>query len=100
MVTETRDRRINTDEKMRNDGAKRLPHERDETPDGQDVHSRGIMRQAADDVEQGLVDTDLHGQRGLEQAIEPTGSGQANPHDDAANGMRDRPARTSRTTRE
>lgn len=100
MVTETRDRRINTDEKMRNDGAKRLPHERDETPDGQDVQSRGIMRQAADDLEQGLVDTDMHGERGIEQAVNPSGSGEARPHGDAANGMRDRPARTSKTTRE
>jgi hypothetical protein len=96
MVTETRDRRINTDEKMRNDGAKRLPHERDETPDGQDVKSRGIMRQAADDLEQGLVDTDMHGQRGIEQAVTPSGSGEAHPHSDAGNGMRDR----STTTRE
>jgi hypothetical protein len=100
MVTETRDRRINTSEKMRNDGAKRLPHERDETPDAQDVQSRGIMRQAADDLEQGLVDTDLHGVRGVETAVESTGSGQAHPHSDAANGMRDRPATRSKTTRE
>ena len=39
MVAETRDRKINTDAKMHNDGVKRLPHERDETPDGQDKDS-------------------------------------------------------------
>lgn len=100
MVTETRDRRINTDEKMRNDGAKRLPHERDETPDGQDVQSRGIMRQAADDLEQGLVDTDLHGERGIERAVDSHGSGEAHPQGDAANGMRDRPANRSKSRQE
>jgi hypothetical protein len=89
MVTETKDRRINTDAKIRNDGAKRLPHERDESPEGQDRPARGIMKQAADDLEQGLVDTDLHGERGVEQAVTPAGgSGQARPHDDAAGGMR------------
>jgi hypothetical protein len=89
MVTETKDRRINTDEKSRNDGAKRLPHERDESPDGQDKAPRGVMKQAADDLAQGLVDTDLHGQRGVERAAPAAGStGQARPQADAAQGMR------------
>jgi hypothetical protein len=89
MVTETKDRRINTDAKTRNDGAKRLPHERDESPDGQDKEPRGIMKQAADDLEQGLVDTDLHGERGIEEAVPKPGTpGQAHPRPDAANGMR------------
>ena len=92
MVTETRDRRVNTDERIRNDGVKRLPHERDESPDAQDQKTRGIMRQAASDVEEGLVDTDLHGERGLEKAVTPTGSGQAKPQPDAESDMRERPA--------
>ena len=92
MVSETRDRRVNTDERMRNDGVKRLPHERDETPDAQDQKTRGIMRQAASDVEEGLVDTDLHGERGLEKAVTPTGGGQAKPQPDAESDMRERPA--------
>lgn len=92
MATESRDRRINTDERMLNDGEKRLPHERDETPDAQDQHPRGVMEQAASDLEQGLVDTDLHGTRGVEQAVSPTGSGQARPLDNAESGMRERPA--------
>jgi hypothetical protein len=44
----------------------RLPHERDQTtqaPQG----ARRIIRQAAEDVAQGLVDTDLHGQPGLQK---------------------------------
>jgi hypothetical protein len=88
MVSETKDRRINTDDKIRNDGVKRLPHERDESPDGQDKTPRGVMQQAASDLEQGLVDTDLHGERGIDQAVQPEGSGQARPRPDAASGMR------------
>jgi hypothetical protein len=89
MVSETKDRRINTDEKIRNDGVKRLPHERDESPEGQDKPARGVMKQAADDLSQGLVDTDLHGERGVEEAVTPAGgTGQARPQGDAARGMR------------
>ena len=89
MVSETKDRRINTDDKIRNDGAKRLPHERDEAPEGQDQPARGVMTQAADDLAQGLVDTDLHGERGVERAVTPSGgTGQARPQGDAARGMR------------
>lgn len=89
MATETRDRRVNTDARIENDGVKRLPHERDESPDGQDKEPRGVMKQAADDLAQGLVDTDLHGQRGIEEAVDTSGaSGQARPRADAENGMR------------
>lgn len=89
MVTETSDRKINTGAKIRNDGVKRLPHERDEAPEGQDLKPRGIMKQAAQDLEQGLVDTDLHGMRGVEQAVTPPAEpGQAKPVEDAAIDMR------------
>ena len=89
MVAETKDRRINTDAKIHNDGVKRLPHERDESPEGQDKPARGVMKQAADDLAQGLVDTDMHGARGIEEAVDAgPGSGQARPHDDAGSGMR------------
>lgn len=91
MVTETRDRRVNTEERILNDGEKRLPHERDESPDGQDARPRGVMEQAASDLEQGLVDTDLHGTRGVEQAVTPTGSGEAKPLGNAGRDMRERP---------
>ncbi|HEU4852933.1 MAG TPA: hypothetical protein VFT37_12345 [Telluria sp.] len=98
MATEARDRRVNTDERILNDGEKRLPHERDEAPDGQDTRPRGVMEQAASDLEQGLVDTDLHGTRGVEKAVTPTGSGEAKPLDNAGRDMRERPA-THRDTR-
>jgi hypothetical protein len=89
MVTETPDRKVNTDAPIRDDGAKRLPHERDESPDGKDKAPRGVMQQAASDLEQGLVDTDLHGARGQEQAVDAdAGSGQAQPQKDANKGMR------------
>jgi hypothetical protein len=88
MATEAPDRRINTDTKVRDDGAKRLPHERDESPDGANKAPRGVMQQAADDLAQGLVDTDLHGARGVEKAVKPDGDGHARPRSDAAGGMR------------
>jgi hypothetical protein len=92
MVSETPDRKVNTDEKIQNDGVKRMPHERDESPDGQHKEPRGVMKQAAADIAQGLVDTDLHGARGVEKAAPATGasSGQAKPQPDAAEGMRDK----------
>ncbi len=96
MVTESKDRRINTDEKVENDGVKRMPHERDESPDGQDQQPRGVMKQAAADLAQGLVDTDLHGMRGVEQAAPQRGQpGQALPQPGTADGMRDQASTTS-----
>ena len=90
MVHETKDRKVNTDAKIRNDGAKRLPHERDESPDGQDKQPRGVIEQAADDLAQGLVDTDLHGTPGIEQAVPQGGaSGPARPRPDPGKDMRD-----------
>jgi hypothetical protein len=92
MVSETPDRKVNTDEKIQNDGVKRMPHERDESPDGQDKAPRGVMKQAAADIAQGLVDTDLRGTPGVEKAAPAAGapSGQAKPQPDAAEGMRDK----------
>ena len=88
MASETNDRKINTDAKMENDGVKRLPHERDESPDGHDKAPRGVMKQAADDLAQGLVDTDMHGARGQEASVDATGSGQARPQEGNEQGMR------------
>ena len=90
MVSETKDRKLNIDAKIENDGVKRLHHERDEAPDGQDQAPRGVMQQAADDLAQGLVDTDLHGVRGIEEAVTPAApGGQAQPRADAGQGMRE-----------
>ena len=89
MVAESPDRKINTDAELEDDGAKRLPHERDEAPEGRDQAPRGVMKQAADDLAQGLVDTDMHGIRGVEEVVDTAGAaGQARPHADAEKGMR------------
>lgn len=78
MVTEAKDRKVNTDQPVRSDGGKRLPHERDESPEGHPPKERSVMRQAASDIEQGLVDTDLHGIRGVEK-VQPHPPAQAKP---------------------
>jgi len=94
MVTETKDRFVNTKEPMSNDGVKRQPHERDETPDAQDAEPRGIMKQAASDLEQGLVDTDARATPGISVAVDPApgASGQAQPQPDRHRDMRDHDA--------
>ena len=94
MVTETKDRFINTKEPMSNDGVKRQPHERDETPDAQDTEPRGIMKQAASDLEQGLVDTEARATPGISEAVTPApdASGQAKPQPDRHRDMRDHDA--------
>jgi hypothetical protein len=71
MAIEHQDREVDTKHKARNDGSQRLPNERDETPDPQHQKQRGVIKQAASDIEQGLVDTDLHGQRGVEKVRTP-----------------------------
>jgi hypothetical protein len=92
MVTETKDRFVNTKAPIENDGVKRQPHERDESPDGQDQAPRGVMEQAASDMAQGLQNTDCYGTNpdGLENAVEPAAgaTGQAKPQPDANQSMR------------
>jgi hypothetical protein len=91
MTTEAPDRRVNTDAKIDNDGVKRQPHERDESPDGQDQAPTGVGKQAASDLAQGLVDTDLRNTPGLTPNAAPAsgGSGQAKPAPDRGDAMRD-----------
>lgn len=91
MVTESKDRFVNTKEPMSNDGVKRQPHERDESPDAQDQAPRGIINQAAKDLEQGLVDTEARGTPGISQAVNPNpeAAGQAKPQPDRNGAMRD-----------
>lgn len=60
---------INISEKVENDGIERLPHERDEAPDSQSITPRKKMRQALEDLQRGLVDTDMHGERGVEEVV-------------------------------
>jgi hypothetical protein len=91
MVQEEKDRVVNTDRKIEEQSYKREPHERDESPDGQGVRPRGIMKQAAEEREQGLVDTDARATPGASEAVNPApgATGQANPQPDRHRDMRD-----------
>lgn len=90
MVTETKDRFVNTKAPIENDQVKRQPHERDESPDAQDQRPRGVIAQAAEDLEQGLQDTSSASGSGLEEVVQPKegATGQANPLPDRRDGMR------------
>ena len=91
MVQEEKDRVVNTDRKIEEQSYKREPHERDESPDGQGVRPRGIIRQAAEDLQQGLVDTDARATPGISEAVTPApdATGQANPQPGRNRDMRD-----------
>jgi hypothetical protein len=91
MPEEEKDRVVNTDRKIEEQSYKREPHERDESPDGQDTRPRGVMKQAAEDIENGLVDTERRGTPGLDQAVQPKpgADGEANPLPDRNRDMRD-----------
>ncbi len=68
MEPNSKDRKVNTQAPVDRSGGKRLPHERDESPQGASQQKeRSVIRQAAEDVEQGLVDTDLRGTPGLQK---------------------------------
>jgi hypothetical protein len=62
MRTPAKKNQINTTVKNHNenDGLPRQPNDRDESPDSQASPPRKIMKQAALDLEHGLVDTDLY----------------------------------------
>jgi hypothetical protein len=79
MATNTKDRQVNTDVPVGKTGGKRLPHERDESPEGvRHQKPRSVIRQAAEDIESGMVDTDLRETPGIQKA--PPGNGaEANP---------------------
>jgi hypothetical protein len=51
------------------DPAPRLPHEHDESHDSQSSGPRKDMQQAHWDITHGLVDTDMHGERGVEEVV-------------------------------
>lgn len=61
-----RDARDGVERSGRSDKRQRLPHERDESPDKratgeQEMPSREVIAQAADDLERGLEDTEARG---------------------------------------
>lgn len=79
-VPNQKDRQVNTDVEVGQTGGKRLPHERDESTQGAE-HQRPRTRieQAARDIDQGLVDTDLRETRGIQKAPPGNGDAQAKP---------------------
>ena len=66
-----KDQQINTDAKVKNDGQERMPHERDESPDSQNIKPRSVMKQAAADIDSGMVDTDARNKPGVEKVKTP-----------------------------
>ena len=50
----------------------KLPHELDLMTTDQSIEPQPIMRQAYDDLLRGLVDTDMHGERGVEEVQKNT----------------------------
>jgi hypothetical protein len=88
MESNKRDRFVNTNEQVDKDAGKRLPHERDESPEGA-VHQkpRSVIRQAAEDIERGLVDTDSRATPGVQK----TTPGNENRDNTAADGQQARP---------
>jgi hypothetical protein len=59
-------------QKIRRDPALRLPHERDEADDSQTSGPRDDIKQAYNDIEHGLVDTDFREERGVEEVVGKT----------------------------
>ncbi len=78
MSNVSNDRKISTEQPVKNDQQQRLPNERDESPQGHNAAPTDVMKQAASDLERGLVDTDLHGERGVEK-VKPGAPQQAAP---------------------
>lgn len=76
----TEDRQVNTNVHIDDDAGKRLPHERDQSPEGaQHQKPRTRIEQAGRDIEEGLVDTDLHQQNPGIQKAPRDGSAEADP---------------------
>ena len=57
----------NTRTEQNGESSPRLPHERDESPDGHGNKQHTIIEQAAKDIDSGMVDTDLHNQPGVQK---------------------------------
>jgi hypothetical protein len=78
MTSASNDQKISTEQPVKGDQQQRLPNERDESPEGHTAAPHDVMKQAASDIERGLVDTDLHGTPGVEK-VKPSAPQQAAP---------------------
>ncbi|HEX2529973.1 MAG TPA: hypothetical protein VHK70_00715 [Burkholderiaceae bacterium] len=73
MDSALRELQIRTARPRRKDAAPRMPHERDESDDSQETGGpRDDIKQAYEDLENGLIDTDLRGLRGVERVVDKT----------------------------
>lgn len=79
MKTTLKEVKMNTTVRNKSDGVRRQPNERDESPDGGEIEPRPDMKQAYDDLQNGMVDTDLRGTPGVDQAVNPEVKRQATP---------------------
>ncbi len=71
MTKHLQQRQIKTAQPATPDAAPRLPHERDESADSQSSPSRDRIKQAAKDIENGQVDTDMrNGGGGVENVVQ------------------------------
>ncbi|WP_338767604.1 hypothetical protein [Massilia sp. METH4] len=77
----TKDRQVNTNVHIEDTAGKRLPHERDESPEGTRHHpERTRIEQAGRDIEQGLVDTDNYGRdAGIQKPVPEGETPEADP---------------------
>jgi len=79
METDGKPFQVKTDTPVKKDAIPRQPHERDESPDSQ---ASGVphedMQQAFEDLENGLVDTDLRGSYSEDQANGPDTTARGN----------------------
>lgn len=72
METDGKPFQVKTDKPVKKDAIPRQPHERDESPDSQEpLKPHADMQQAYEDLENGLVDTDLRGAYAEKQRAEP-----------------------------
>ncbi len=88
MQPSTKQRQVKTKRPATPEATPRLPHERDESDDSQSSGPRDDMQQAFQDIEQGLVDTDLRGSMGVDDATRAPGN-QPGPTPPAAGRTRD-----------
>jgi len=67
MVNTLKQVQVKTGQPPKDDTTPRMPHERDEVVETQTKVPRESMKQAYDDLQQGQVDTDMRGVRGVDQ---------------------------------
>jgi hypothetical protein len=68
-TTRLKDAQVRTPDPVKQNPTPLMPHERDESDNSQASGPREVMQQAYEDIQNGLVDTDLREQRGVENVV-------------------------------